>query len=151
MLTFRFSRADGQMTGWETLTSGMVGAKVKLEFSGEWKDFSKIVVFTAGSESRVVTAPGDELVIPHEVLVEAKKHLYVGVYGVAADGRVIPSIQVQGPYIFPGVDPEGDESTEPTLPVWAQIQGELTQLREKDMLYITDDGDGNIAITTGGV
>lgn len=151
MLTFRFSKADGQMTERETLTSGMIGAKVKLEFSEDWKDYSKIVVFTAGTESRDVTEPGEVVAIPHEVLEEARNHLYVGVYGVAPDGRVIPSLRVQGPYIYPGVNPEGDESTEPTLPVWAQIKAELTQLREEDMLHITADDEGNITVTTGGV
>lgn len=41
MLTFRFSKADGQMTERETLTSGMVGKKVKLEFSSDWTGMHK--------------------------------------------------------------------------------------------------------------
>lgn len=150
MLTFRFSRADGQMTEEETLTSGMVGKEVKLEFSEEWEGFSKTVVFTAGCESRDVSDPDTVAVIPHEVLGESRNHLYVGVYGVGPGGQVIPSIRVQGPYIHPGVDPAGDESIAPSLPVWAQIQQELAQLREKDSLHVTDDGAGNIIITTAG-
>ena len=146
MLTFRFSRADGQMAEEETLTSGMVGKEVKLEFSEEWEGFSKTVVFTAGCESRDVSDPGTVTVIPHEVLGESRNHLYVGVYGVGPGGKVIPSIRVRGPYIHPGVDPTGDESITPSLPVWAQIQQELAQLREKDALHATDDGVGNIVI-----
>ena len=150
MLTFRFSRADGQMTVVETLTSGMVGKEAKLEFSEDWEGFSKTVVFTAGCESRVVAEPGSVVVIPHEVLAESRNHLYVGVYGVAADGRVIPSIRIRGPWIHPGVDPTGDESLDPTLPVWAQLQQQMTELREKDALYALDDGAGNIVIRCEG-
>ena len=150
MLTFRFSKADGQMIHRETLTSGMVGKEARLEFSEEWEGFCKTVVFTAGCESRDVTDPGEVVVIPHEVLAEFGNHLYVGVYGVAADGRVMPSIRIQGPYIQPGVDPAGDESLEPTLPVWAQIQQEMEALREnipqRDPVQITDDGTGNIVM-----
>ena len=154
MLTFRFSRADGQMTVMETLTSGMVGKEAKLEFSEEWEGFSKTVVFTAGCESRVVAEPGAVVVIPHEVLAESRNHLYVGVYGVAADGRVIPSVRIKGPYIHPGVDPTGDESLEPTLPVWAQLQSQIEQLRENtpsgEQIHIADDGAGNIVMDAAG-
>ena len=146
MLTFHFFSACGEMTETETLTAGMVGKEVRLEFSEDWEGFARTVVFTAGESRRIVTDPGEVVVIPHEVLAESRNHLYVGVYGAAADGRVMPSIRVQGPYIHPGVDPAGDESIAPSLPVWAQIQQELTQLREKDALHATDDGAGNIVI-----
>ena len=150
MLTFRFSRADGQMVEAETLTSGMVGKEVRLEFSKEWEGFSKTVVFAAGDESRDVVDPGEVVQIPHEVLEKSRNHLYVGVYGMSSDGKVMPSIRVQGPYIHLGVDPAGDESTEPTLPVWGQLVQELDELRKRDVMHMTDDGAGNIVITIGG-
>ena len=131
MLTFRFSGADGWMVERETLTSGMVGKEVRLEFSQDWEGFSKTIVFAAGGVSRDVTARGDVAVIPHEVLAEPRLPFYVGVYGVAADGRVIPTIRVRGPEIAPGADPAGDESAAPSLPVWAQLQsamGDLSKL-----------------------
>ena len=129
MLTFRFSKADGQMIEQETLTAGMVGKEVKLEFYGDWDGLSRTVVFTAGEISRDVVDAGEVVIIPHEVLAESGKPLYVGVYGVSSDGRVIPTIRVQGPMIRPGADPAGDEGTEPTLPVWAQLQTQLDQIR----------------------
>ena len=154
MMTFRFSSADGRMEGEETLTSGMVGQEVRLEFSEEWDGLCKTVVFTAGCESRDVVDPGPVVVIPHEVLAESRNHLYVGVYGAAADGRVMPSIRVQGPYIHPGVDPAGDESLEPTLPVWAQLQQQIEALREEvphgGGFVVTDDGTGNIVMCAAG-
>ena len=129
MLTFRFSKADGQMVEQETLTSGMVGKEVKLKFSADWDGLSRTVVFTVGEISRDVVDAGDFVTIPHEVLAEAGKPLYVGVYGVSGDGRVIPTIRVQGPVIQPGADPARDEGADPTLPVWAQIQTQLDQIR----------------------
>ena len=150
MLTFQFTRADGRMTVEETLTSGMVGKEARLEFSEEWDGFQKTVVFTAGCESRTVAEPGPVVVIPHEVLAESRNHLYVGVYGVGDDGRVMPSVRVKGPWIHPGIDPAGDETTEPALPVWAQLQQQMTELREKDALYALDDGAGNIVIRCEG-
>ena len=154
MLTFRFSKADGQMVERETLTSGMVGKEVKLEFSDDWNGLRKTVVFCADGVSRDVVDAGEVVAIPHEVLAEPRKYLYVGVYGVAADGRVIPSVRIQGPYIHPGVDPAGDEGLEPTLPVWAQLQLEIAALRENApsgaQVHISDDGTGNIVMDAAG-
>ena len=161
MLTFRFSKADGRMEETETLTSGMEGKEVKLEFSEEWEGFSKTVVFTAGCESRDVVDPGDVAVIPHEVLAESRNDLYVGVYGVAADGRVIPSIRVRGPHIHPGVDPSGDETTAPTPSAWDQVQQEMARIREEVAelredtpsgagLSMADDGEGNLQFRSEG-
>ena len=150
MMTFRFSSADGRMEGEETLTSGMVGQEVRLEFSEEWEGLRRTVVFTAGCESRDVVDPGPVVAIPHEVLAESRNHLYVGVYGVGDNGRVMPSVRVKGPWIHPGIDPAGDETTEPALPVWAQLQQQVTELREKDALYALDDGAGNVVIRCEG-
>ena len=58
MLTFRFSKADGQMVERETLTSGMVGKEVRLEFSADWEGLRKTVVFCADGISRDVVDAG---------------------------------------------------------------------------------------------
>ena len=129
MLTFRFSSADGRMVEQEVLTSGMVGKMVKLEFTCDWNGLSKTVVFTADGISRDVVDAGELVTIPHEVLAEPGKTLYIGVYGVSEDGRAIPTIRVKGPVIQPGTDPSGDEGTDPTLPVWAQLQAQIDQLK----------------------
>ena len=128
MLTFRFNGADGKMYGAEVLTAGMVGRKIRLEFSRDWDGMSKTVVFTAGEVTRDVLVDSDMVVIPADVLQTPLKQLVVGVYGVAEDGRVMPTVQVPGPYICEGTDPSGDESVDPGLPVWAQIQIRLDAL-----------------------
>lgn len=129
MLTFRFSKADGQMVERETLTSGMVGKEVKLEFSDDWDGLRKTVVFCADGVSRDVVDAGEVVAIPHEVLAEPRRYLYVGVYGVGDNGRVIPTVRAKGPYIQPGADPTGDESVEPSLPIWAQLQAQVDELK----------------------
>lgn len=125
MLTFHFTGVDGRMKEAETLTSGMVGKKVKLEFSPDWEGLSKTAVFMAGEVVRDVVVTSDQVVIPAEVLERPLARLFVGVYGVAGDGTVTPTIRAAGPRICPGADPSGDPGTDPDLPVWAQIQKEL--------------------------
>lgn len=130
MLTFRYTGADGFMVVTETLTSGMVGKEVKLEFSSDWDNLTKTAVFSAGGVTRDVVGVSDVVTIPAEVLAVPMKRMYVGVYGVAADGKVTPTIRAAGPKILPGADPSGDEGTDPTLPVWAQIQADVEALED---------------------
>ena len=160
MLTFRFTGADGHMAENETITSGMIGKKVKLEFSEEWSQLKKTAVFWAGSVTRDVLHVSEEVVIPAEVLAVPQKQLYVGVYGIASDGSVTPTIRVPGPIIESGADPSGDEGVESSLPPWAQLQVEMDAL-EKAVeklknstsgggLTVTDDGAGNVSIAAVG-
>lgn len=160
MLTFRFTGAYGRMVEDETLTSGMIGKKVKLEFSEEWSQLKKTAVFLAGSVTRDVLDVSDEVIIPAEVLAVPLKQLYVGVYGISEDGSVTPTIRALGPFIEPGANPSGDEGLDPSLPPWAQLQADVDNL-EKEVdklkngspgggLFVTDDGEGNVTITASG-
>ena len=134
MLTFQFTGADGVMTVPETITAGMIGKQVRLEFSEEWKDLSKTAVFTAGGITRDVVGVEDLAVIPAEVLTRMHTPLYVGVYGTDAAGNIaIPTIRVKGPEIQPGAFPSGDRSADPDLPVWAQIQSQMDALRRSGL------------------
>lgn len=141
MITFRFTGTDGTMVEAEQLTSGMVKKKVKLEFSNDWDNRTKMVVFTAGSVSRDVVCESDVVEIPAEVLAKPLQQLYVGVYGVSDDGEVTPTIHAMGPKIAPGVNPSGDQSTTQSLPVWAQLLAMIGELQELD----TDDRDNLVA------
>ena len=131
MLTFRFFDADGMMTVYEKLTTGMVGKQAKLEFSAEWANRRKTAVFTSGSVTKDVLNVTDIVTIPHEVLQNPGDKLYVGIYGVSEDGtQITPTIYAQGPKIFEGADPSGDESTDVTLPVWAQLESRVSHLEK---------------------
>lgn len=145
MLTFRFSGAAGIMIRTEVLTSGMVGKKVRLEFSEEWDGLTKTAVFMAGGVTRSVTGVSDVAAIPADVLARPVRKLYVGIYGVSADGAVTPTIRAEGPEILPGVVPFGDVITDPDLPVWAQLQVQLDALKEKISESNGDSGEISIS------
>lgn len=133
MLTFFFSGADGRMTQPEVLTTGMVGKQVKLDFTSNWDHLIKTVVFSDGTVVRDAVCTDGLAVIPAEVLTTPLRQFTLGVYGVSEDGElVIPTIRAQGPRILPGVDPSGDEGTDPSLPIWAQIRALIGDLEDLD-------------------
>ena len=140
MLTFSFTGVDGTMTACETLTSGMVGKQVQLQFDSSWNTLSKTVVFRAADVNRVVINPASDLVvIPDAVLARPFGKLFVGVYGTDKDGTVvIPTIMAEGPMIRYGADPIEDETAK-ELPVWENLQNQIgdlsdLQTQEKDSL-----------------
>jgi len=68
----------------------------------------------------------DSTVVPWELLKSPGCRLWAGVYGTNTDGSLqIPTVWVDLGIIQPGADPSGDESAEPSLPVWEQIQAEV--------------------------
>lgn len=120
----------------EQFTSGRVGARIKFSFSSEWAGLNKTAVFTNGGTTIDVLNVTDECVIPHEVLAISGKKLKVGVYGFTADddGNIeiaIPTVYAELGKVAKGADPSGDESTEPSLPVWAQIQNDVSDLDDR--------------------
>ena len=129
MLTFYFSGAEGRMTGQELLTAGMVGRQILLEFSPEWENLSKTVVFSDGVNTRDVVFTGNPVTIPARVLEKPLRRLTVGVYGVGPTGAVvIPTVRVDGPVIRPGTVLAGEVDGEEAAPVWAQILGNMGDL-----------------------
>lgn len=115
----------------EVLTSGMVGKQIRLEFTEDWEGLAKTAVFTAGNVTRDVFCTGETVTIPAEVMEKPLVALYVGVYGVGANGLpAIPTIRVNCGEIKPGVDPSGDPGQEPTPGLWAQVAGAVGDLTE---------------------
>lgn len=134
------------------LTSGMVGVKVDFSFSDIWNGLNKTAVFTAGKVTRDVLNADGTVEVPPEVLQKPGEKLYIGVYGMNRDGTlVIPTVRAYVGSIIQGSDPSGDESAHPELPVWAQLQAQIDTLKPGGGVTITDDGKGNVVITTGGV
>lgn len=87
-------------------------------------------VFTDGKNTVNVANPGDECIIPHEVLTTVGAVVKVGVYAVRGDELVIPTIYAHIGVVLKGADPSGDVSADPTLPVWAQIQEIIGNLND---------------------
>lgn len=77
--------------------------------------------------------------IPSEVVTLSSEMLYVGIYGTDGEDMVaIPTVWASLCVICGAADPSGDESTNPELPVWAQLQEEINELKE-NTIY---PGDG---------
>ena len=122
------------------LTAGMANAEtIKFNFSADWDTLTKTAVFTDGKvtidvlQSRWLT--GNTVTIPHEILTTAGRTARVGVYGADESGVVLPTVWVSLGKVQPGADPSVDASTDPTLPVWAQLQeiiGDLNNLTTTD-------------------
>lgn len=113
----------------ERLTSGMVGLQCEFVFDGAWDGLARTAVFWAGNEKRDVLLTGDTCTVPWEVLKTAGYQLVIGVYGTNAEGTlVIPTVYAMCGGIASGADPSGDESADPTLPVWGQMQGMIGDL-----------------------
>lgn len=127
MITIHCSRACAHLASPpELLTAGMAKAvTVEFVFSDDWDGLTKTAVFSNGKTTVDVLAAnwdGDTVPVPHEVLAVPGRHARVGVYGVDESGVVLPTVWVSLGKVQPGADPSGDETADPSLPVWAQLQ-----------------------------
>lgn len=108
----------------ELLTKGQVGAQVQFMFNDHWVDMKKTAVFKrCGKTIDVVDSEwnGDIVTVPSEMTEEAGLLVHVGVYGVSEDGkRITPTLYAPLGAVALGAEPDGDTSTDPALPVWAQ-------------------------------
>lgn len=139
----------------ETVTSGSVNVyQCQFQFDSAWDGLEKTVVFQAGEES-VSTLLGETgvCVIPWEVLQDAKRTLYAGVYGTKNGNVVLPTVWAKLCEIKQGVDP-GESTQPPTPSVYEQILAEIGNLDDLETenkeslvsaineLYATGGGGG---------
>ena len=109
---------------------GAVGLKLEIEYDDIWNNLSKTVVFK-GCVTKDIVGVGGEVTIPTEVIAEIGSNLYVGIYGTRADGSLaVPTLWADLGRVYSAADPSGDETTEASLPVWAQIQADLSAFIE---------------------
>lgn len=133
MITIHCSRACAHLASPpELLTAGMSKAvTVQFVFSPAWDGLTKTAVFTNGKTTVDVLAAnwdGDTVPVPYEVLAVPGRHARVGVYGANESGVILPTVWVSLGKIQPGADPSGDETADPSLPVWAQLQKQIGDL-----------------------
>lgn len=133
MITIHCSRACAHLASPpELLTAGMAKAvTVEFVFSDDWDGLTKTAVFSNGKTTVDVLAAnwdGDTVPVPHEVLAVPGRHARVGVYGADESGVVLPTVWVSLGKVQPGADPSGDETADPSLPVWAQLQKQIGDL-----------------------
>ena len=131
MIKVIYNKVCGRCVQSEPLTSGMVGQPIHFEYSHDFDGLAVTAVFTDGKNTVDVVNPGNECIIPHEVLTTVGAVVKVGIYAVRGDKLVIPTIYAHIGIVLKGADPSGDVSIDPTLPVWAQTQaliGNLSQI-----------------------
>lgn len=133
MITIHCSRACAHLASPpELLTAGMAKAvTVEFVFSDDWDGLTKTAVFSNGKTTVDVLAAnwdGDTVPVPHEVLAVPGRHARVGVYGADESCVVLPTVWVSLGKVQPGADPSGDETADPSLPVWAQLQKQIGDL-----------------------
>ena len=118
----------------ELLTAGMAKAvSVEFAFSSDWDGLTKTAVFTNGRATIDVLPAkwdGDTVTVPPEILAVAGGYARVGVYGTNASGVVLPTVWVSLGKVQSAVEPSGDPSADPTLPVWAQLQKQIGDLND---------------------
>ena len=102
------------------ITSGLIGATVRVEYGESWDNLTRTVVFKGAVQKDVVT--NDTVIeVPWETLTDPGKRLIVGFYGTDGNKKVIPTLYADLGRILPGTDPSGDPSVDPTLEVWEQL------------------------------
>ena len=131
MTTIMIGKALATVTENEILTSGMINAKIKFEFSNDWYPaLSKTAIFTAGDVTKVVLDSyweNNVCSIPQECLAKSDEILMVGIYGVDnANVVAIPTVWATVGKIRKGYEGYEDVSTG-TLPIWAQVQSAAAQ------------------------
>ena len=108
------------------VVSGTVGLPVEFVFDDAWKKLNKTAVFRANGKTLDAVDISDHTTVPWELLKTPGCRLWAGVYGTSADGSLqIPTVWADLGMIQPGADPSGDESTDPSLPVWEQVRSDL--------------------------
>lgn len=131
MTTIMIGKALAAVTENETLTSGMINAKIKFEFSDDWYPaLSKTAIFTAGDVTKAVLDSyweNNVCSIPQECLAKSDEILMVGIYGADnANVVAIPTVWATVGKIRKGYEGYEDVSTG-TLPIWAQVQSAAAQ------------------------
>ena len=113
------------------ITAGTVGLPIEFTFDEQWDGLDKTAVFKGSGTTKIVERLGSETIVPWEVLEKPNTYLHVGVYGTNNDGTlVIPTTWANVHGICKGVSPDGDVSTDPTLPVWQTLLNDVGDLSE---------------------
>ena len=115
----------------KAIPAGIIGAQVEFDYADDiWHGLRKTVVFK-GAVTKDVVTDANIVTIPHEVVEKPSFRLSIGVYGVDADGNIaIPTLWEDIGAILDAAAPSGDTGTDPSLPVWAQIQAMIGNLDE---------------------
>ena len=115
----------------QKIPKGIVGARVEIEYADDtWSALNRTVVFQS-TVTKDILNTGSEVTVPPEVVAAPGATLFMGIYGTDADNVIaIPTVWVALGVIQGAADPSGDTSTDPTLPVWAQMEQRFEKLMQ---------------------
>lgn len=113
------------------IPEGLIGGYITVEYRDPvWQDLTKTVVFK-GAVTRDVVTEERTVTIPAETIAAGKRML-VGFYGTRAEGILaIPTFWADLGAVMAATDPSGDESTDPSLPVWADMLEQVQRIPEE--------------------
>lgn len=140
----RVSGTNARSRG-QNIPFGLVGGYITVDYIDSiWKSLVKTVVFKSSKTIDVITED-TRINIPVEVLQNVGKRVYVGFYGTDAEGNLaIPTVWTEIGTVVEAADPSGDESADPALPVWAQLEEHVRKYT--DMVdTLNEDIDGTVA------
>ena len=131
LATIQVSGVQALVKKHEHIPAGVVGGTVTFEFTDpRWEGLSKTAVFRGCVTRDVIMEGNNTVVVPYETVECPGKKLMVGVFGVDADHNLqIPTLWAQLGTVRAAADPSGDPSTDPVLPVWAQLQEEIEEVK----------------------
>ncbi len=127
MITISINGNSVRVTRFLPVVAGTVGMPVFFEFDESWQGLSKTAVFRVGSTVMDQVNIGSVATVPWELLQKPGCRLFVGVCGT--DGtKSLPTLWADLGEIQSGADPSGEESIQPSLPVWQQLSNQVDQL-----------------------
>lgn len=135
-----YARSRGQ-----NIPLGLIGGYITISYEDPiWKGLVKTVVFR-GSQTIDVITEETRVNIPVEVLQKKGRRVYVGFFGTDVEGNeAIPTFWAEIGTVVEATDPSGDESADPALPVWAQLEGHVRKYT--DMVDdLNEDIEGTVA------
>lgn len=124
----------------DLIPAGLVGGYITVEyFDPLWDGLTKTVVFKRIEKKDKITNATKDVItnattieIPPELIATPEMILQVGFYGTNAERvQVIPTLWADLGMIQPAADPSGDTTTDPTLPVYAQLAQRVGTLEDK--------------------
>lgn len=145
MIEITINKADAVASQLETLVCGMVNmVQIHFTLSEHWDGLHKTAVFTNGQTTIDVLesewlAP-DICVLPPEMVAIPGKKVSVGLRGQATLGTdvgILPSTLCNLGTVKQGPVAQADSGTQPSLPVWGQLQEQVVRLQNRPPLCYT--------------
>ncbi|MBR3974141.1 MAG: hypothetical protein IKJ99_09370 [Oscillospiraceae bacterium] len=164
-IKLRVTGANAKAVVSGVLTSGAAGIPVSIDYDSSWDGLRKDLVCTSGkwgpgTKRRTVLNIANAAEVAHEVMIE-DHYLYIGVEGRNADGTLVICTKLaECGMILPGANADADPSARPELPIWAQLQQQINELKENGigggsqysaLPDVTAADDGKFLRVSGGV